>query len=139
MNYKNAHIIGTKIILNEEIIKDNQGWDKCTKISYNIIENVRKNLDNKLLDIEKQYPDSKAFFFFFFHICPMEKCTRIMGDMCIAPEMIRPSLEAFGFDISKTSSDLLGIEMKWSKNGILPEYFTLVSGFFTNHEIEIII
>ena len=39
-----------------------------------------------------------------------------------------------GYDIGKTASELLGIELKWSEPGSsgLPEYFTLVSGFFSS-------
>lgn len=133
--YDRAYIIGTKINLSEELIRDNQGWDKCTKISYEIIEKVRKVLDQKLLMLEKHNPQSKAFFAGTCHICAKEKCTRIKGEPCIAPESIRPSLESFGFDISKTSSELLKVEMLWSKEGVLPEYFTLVSGIFTSKEI----
>ena len=39
-------------------------------------------------------------------------------------------LEAIGFDISKTAQDLLGLEIKWSQNGLIPEYLTLVCGIF---------
>ena len=46
--------------------------------------------------------------------------------------MIRPSLEACGFDIGKTVSELLHIELKWSDNGKMPEYLTLVGGVFKN-------
>lgn len=91
-------------------------------------------MDQKLLMLEKHNPQSKVFLAGTCHICSKEKCTRIKREPCIAPESIRPSLEAFGFDISKTSSELLKVEMLWSKNGILPEYFTLVSGIFTTKE-----
>ena len=45
---------------------------------------------------------------------------------------VRPSLEAFGFDIAKTLSELFNIELLWGKDGKLPEYLVLVSGFFHN-------
>ena len=137
--YPIAYIIGTKITLDKGTIDNHRGWDRCTKISYEIIEEVRKGMDNMLLNLEEQYPESKVFFAGACHICPIEKCMRITGEPCISPERIRPSLEAFGFDISKISAELLNIEMKWSRNGILPEYFTLVSGFFTVNEIPLII
>lgn len=56
------------------------------------------------------------------------------GRPCRYPDRIRPSLESLGFDIGKTASELLGIELKWSEPGSsgLPEYFTLVSGFFSS-------
>ena len=34
------------------------------------------------------------------------------------------------FDISKTAKDLLGLEIKWSQEGLIPEYLTLVCGIF---------
>ena len=55
---------------------------------------------------------------------------------CVRPGKIRPSLEALGFDLGRTASELLGIELRWSVDGRLPEYFTLISGFFTNHSID---
>jgi predicted metal-binding protein len=131
-SYQTAHIIGTKISINADIIKENTGWERCTKISYQMIEEVRLKLDSKLLELEAAFPQSKAFFAGTCHICPGDKCTRVKGKPCIAPERVCPSLESFGFDITKTSSELLNIEMKWSHGGILPEYFTLVSGFSSN-------
>ena len=130
-SYRTAHIIATKIILDNELIENNKSRELCTKVSYDIIEKVRFDLDRMLLKLEEQSPGSCAFFAGTCHICPLEDCTRIKGKPCIAPEKMRSSLESFGFDISKTSLELLGIEMKWSIDGILPEYFTLVSGLFT--------
>ena len=43
---------------------------------------------------------------------------------------MRPSLEAIGFDISLTAKELLGLDIRWSHNGLLPEYLTLVCGIF---------
>jgi len=137
--YPVAHIIGTKITLSKEIINAYQGKEKCTQISYKIIQKVREDLDKKLLNLEQQHPESKAFFAGTCHICPIGSCKKIIGYPCISPEKIRPSLEALGFDVSKISAEVLNIEMQWSHNGILPEYFTLVSGFLTKEEITSII
>lgn len=49
---------------------------------------------------------------------------------------MRYSLEAFGFDISKTLIDLFGIELKWGSTDSLPEYYTYVSALFSNQVIE---
>ena len=59
-------------------------------------------------------------------------CTRNCGTPCRHPEKVRPSLEAFGFDIAKTLAELFNIELLWGKDGKLPEYLVLVSGFFHN-------
>jgi predicted metal-binding protein len=134
--YQTARIFGTKIALDNEAVNQHQGWDKCTKISYEIIGGVRKILDETLLAMETQYPESKAFFAGSCRLCPKEECTRKSGKPCISPERVRPSLEALGFDVSRISAELLNIEMKWGREGILPEYFTLVSGFFSAGEIN---
>lgn len=49
---------------------------------------------------------------------------------CRHPDKVRPSLEAFGFDLMKTSENLLGIKMVWGMDGMMPEYLTLVCGVF---------
>ena len=89
-----------------------------------------------MLELETQYQGSLAFFAGSCFLCRKEDCTRRSGKECIYPDKARSSLEAYGFDIAKTSSELLGIELVWSKGLVLPEYFTLVSGLFTDHEID---
>jgi Predicted metal-binding protein len=166
--YTNAFIIGTKITPNENLQNrcdsnekpygeqtnkeqsDNgqssseqfnkKQFDnkKSKEIAQQLITDVRKLLDEALLLLEQRYPNSRALFAGTCHLCTIGMCARIKGEPCIHPDKIRPSLEAFGFDIGKTASELLGVELKWSTYGELPEYFVLVSGFFTNHsEIEI--
>ena len=148
--YTNAFILGTKITpdeklrsrydFNEHSNKKQVSNKQSKEITRLLITDVRKLLDGALLSLEQQYPDSRALFAGTCHLCPTGTCTRITEKPCIYPEKIRPSLEALGFDIGKTASELLGIELKWSSNGELPEYFVLVSGFFTNHnDIEIML
>ena len=36
------------------------------------------------------------------------------------PDRARPSLEAWGFDLVRTASELLGLTMCWSDNLVLP-------------------
>lgn len=66
--------------------------------------------------------------------CPPGECTRPEGKPCRHPELIRPSLEAYGFDLVRTLTDLFGIEPKWSRDGLVPEYLTLVCAFFHNRD-----
>jgi predicted metal-binding protein len=90
--------------------------------------------------MEKEYAGSRAFFAGTCHLCSPDKCTRIKGSPCVFPGRVRPSLESFGFDVSQTALKLLNVEMKWSRDGVLPSYFVLVSGFFTNvdiHQLEL--
>ena len=59
-------------------------------------------------------------------------CSKAQGLPCRHPEWVRPSLEAWGFDITKTAEELLQIPILWSANGLTPAYFTWVCGFFHN-------
>ena len=126
-HYELALIIGTKITpLYPEKITDT--------ISYGneLMETERKRTDDLLLELEKTH-NGRAFFPGSCLLC--SSCTRAEGKPCLYPERVRPSLEACGFDIGKTSSVLLNIELKWGEHGKMPEYLTLVSGiFFTPKE-----
>ena len=133
MGYKNVHIIGTQITLGDSLLNECTGMQRCKEMSYQILSEVRHGLDDKLLASEQQYPDSRAFFAGSCRLCKRGECTRIFEKPCLHPNQIRPSLESFGFDISKTTSQLLNTELKWGSKERLPEYFVLVSGFFTNH------
>ena len=132
MKFKHVCIIGTKITPDDTFLSECTGQQQCKDASYQILSEVRRGLDNKLLNLERQYPDSLAFFAGTCHLCKQGECTRISGKPCLHPEKIRPSLEAFGFDISKTSLQLFNTELKWGSKERLPEYFVLVSGFFTD-------
>lgn len=59
-------------------------------------------------------------------------CTKPQGLPCRHPELVRPSLEAWGFDVGKTAEELLQTPILWSSDGLTPDYFTLVCAFFRN-------
>ena len=92
-----------------------------------MMETERKRTDELLLEMEKTYK-GRAFFPGSCLLCPT--CTRTEGKPCLYPERVRPSLEACGFDIGKTASELLHIELKWGDKDRMPEYLLLVSGIF---------
>lgn len=122
--YQTAFILASKITpLHPQEITD--------PITYGaeLMKTERLSMDARLLKLEKQY-QGRAFFAGFCIVCP--SCTRIEGKPCPYPELARPSLESCGFDIGKTTSQLLNIELKWSENGKMPEYLTLVGGVFHN-------
>lgn len=97
-----------------------------------LIRPERQRLEQRLLGLEKQYC-GRAFAYVgeCLH-CPEGSCTRAEGKPCRHPERVRPSLEACGFDLARTASELFGIELKWSTDNRMPEYLTLVCGFFHN-------
>lgn len=90
----------------------------------------RIRMEQKLLLQEKE-TGGRAFAYAgrCLH-CPEGTCTRPKGLPCRHPELVRPSLEAAGFDIGKTLQHYFGIELKWGTNGLLPEYLVLVTAIF---------
>lgn len=131
--YAKAYLIGTKIIFDEKSSRDVNNAHNNKELMHSVVVEVRRKSDEQLLLLEQAYPDSKVFFAGACIRCALGNCMRIAGKPCVNPEKVRPSLESLGFDIGKTSSELLQIELKWSKDGSLPEYLVLVSGFFTNN------
>lgn len=102
--------------------------------SQELLRPVRLEHERMLLDLEKRY-DGRAFAFAGTCLyCPKGSCTRLEGKPCRHPEWVRPSLEACGFDLGRTTEELMGIPLRWGEGDRMPEYLTLVSGFFHNAE-----
>ena len=72
-------------------------------------------------------PAAGAFFAGTCLLCPPEHCTRRKNLPCRHPESIRPSLEALGLDIARTTSGLFGIDLQWGRPDAPPAYLTLIS------------
>ena len=135
LKYTSIWIIGTQIFPSQ-FERSFATKEELILYEQNLLTKVRDQLDPLLLTLENKYPESRACFAGTCHFCTPSKCKRNKNLPCIYPQKIRPSLEALGFDIEHTTSDLLGIELLWSKNNILPEYYTLVSAFLTNNKIK---
>lgn len=128
--YDTAIIIGTKIILHKNLRRKTTPA-ACKETTEQLFTTIRSNLDKVLLKAELT-SSGRAFFAGTCHLCLPDACTRKLGLPCKHPDKIRPSLEACGFDLSRTATELLNIDIQWEANGKLPEYLTLISGFFIN-------
>ena len=95
-----------------------------------LIRPERIRIEKKLLDMECSYGGRSFAYAGTCLYCSQGSCTRHEGKPCRHPEWVRPSLEACGFDIVRTTSELFGLELKWGTDGQLPEYLILVCGFF---------
>lgn len=122
--YETALIVAAKIVPSEPAVP----LSEATRL----LRPERQRVERLLLEMEKTYGGRSFAYAGTCLYCPEGTCTRLEKLPCRHPELVRPSLEAFGFDVGKTTSELLGIELKWGANGCLPEYLTLVSGFFHN-------
>ena len=121
-DYDKVRIMGVKIIPNNKQLPLSAAND--------LMEPVITEMNEELLQLEKSLG---GYAFGFVGTCPYcggAPCARISGKPCRHPDNVRPSLEAFGFDMSKTAKDVLGLEIKWSQGELIPEYLTLVCGVF---------
>ena len=86
---------------------------------YDLMRPELEQLNRRLLELEREKNGLACGF--------VGKCERCGN---AHPDVVRPSLEAYGFNVSETASKLLGIDMVWSKGKNVPRYLTLVCGLF---------
>lgn len=129
--YRGVRLVGTTVRLTEAVRHAPTSPDEQFDISYRIMREVRRTLDARLLEAERRRAGSLAFFAGSCQLCHPAPCARTEGRPCLLPDRARSSLEAWGFDVVRTASELLGLEMRWSQDLVLPEYFTYVSALFT--------
>lgn len=110
------------------VITPSEGVTLTPETADRIIRRERQRLDRMLMEMEQAAATAaRAFFAGTCLLCPPEHCTRREGLPCRHPESIRPSLEALGFDITRTTSGLFGIELQWGRPDAPPAYLTLLS------------
>lgn len=111
-------------------------FDEQTRLACNTPAMAREAAERAMSDVfgtclpamyemESQNPGSRCFTF-RCQLCP-EGCTRVEGLPCRHPERLRYSLEAVGFDVTAAARELLGIDLEWSSDGLLPGTITLVT------------
>lgn len=134
--YEIMYILGVKITPSPEMTLHCSSPERNMETERQLLAEVRRKIDPMLLQLEQKHRGTRAFFAGTCMNCPEGKCRRKEEKTCIHPDLIRPSLESFGFDIGKTSSQLLGIDLQWSTDGCLPRYYTLVSGLMSKRRID---
>ena len=101
-------------------------------LSRRLIHPERLRLDGRLRELERLHGGLSCSYVGSCLYCPEGTCTRPEGRPCRHAELVRPSLEAYGFDIGRTLRELFSIELLWGTEGRMPEYLTLVCGLFHN-------
>lgn len=126
--FNTVRIIGVKIVPDDKTLP--------LEAANRLMEPVTGELNEELLQMEKSLGGMSFGFVGSCPYCGGAPCARIEGKPCKHPDKVRPSLEAFGFDMGKTAQELLGLEIKWSKDHLIPEYLTLVCGIFYNSPLS---
>ena len=124
-NYDTVDIFATRIIPTKRDIPISE----LPKLIYD----ERIQSEQKLLELERRFGGVSCAFVGECLHCKGESCARLCARPCRYPQLMRHSLEAYGFDVAKTIKSLFEIELKWSKEGMIPEYIVLVSALFYNN------
>lgn len=98
-----------------------------------VLRELRKHAREKMLAIEEANQGLVCILAGQCDYCYPEKCTRSEGKACRYKEYIRPSLEAFGFNLESIIRDLFGLRFTWSTDNIAPPYLILVTALFHNN------
>lgn len=105
--------------------------DNAVGNALELLQPGRSELERLLLDLEKNY--GGLAFGFSGGCSHCHTCTRPEGRACRHPELVRPALEAYGFDVCRIMEDILGDSLQWASGGKLPHTLTLVGALFHNH------
>ena len=126
------NVVGAKINLERHVIEDGDTADKIKDQGWRIVSEVKLRMEEKLRKLERELPGSISLSSGGCNLC--RECSRKAGQPCRLPDKMRYSLDAFGFDLSAITQDMLGIEIQWCRDR-LPDYFTLVHGIMTVNEV----
>ena len=121
MRYSRVRLLGAKVTP--------QGDRQPLSAANDLMAPVLLEMNSQLLQLERELDGMACGFVGKCPYCS-EPCARIDGKPCRHPDKVRPSLEALGFDVSKTASQLLGVEMQWGRDGMMPDYLVLVCAIF---------
>ena len=127
-----VNVVGTKVILSKKVIEEADTVEKVKAVGWEIVSAVKLVPEDKMRQLEGKVPGSVSLSSGGCNLC--KECSRKEGKPCRLPEKMRYSLDAFGFDLSAITKDMLGIDILWCRDR-LPEYFTLIHGLLTADEM----
>lgn len=132
--FKYVYLVGIRTEVPEslrDMITDPQTIGEMAEF---ITKDCRRFVDSVMLGLEKAIPQSMSFHAGRCYRC--EYCARLFGKECNHPDLMRPSLESYGFDVARTTEELLGFSLEWS-NERLPKHITFISALFTKERITL--
>jgi len=147
-NYDYCYVISSKVFINDltkdfitNLIKNvaskysdmNISMDNNSEIFSGIYYGLREYNDNIIFGLEKIFPDAITLMSGRCLLC--ESCERTKNLPCQKPQLLRYSLEALGFNVSKIIENIMQDKIMWS-NDCLPEFVTCVSALLSKKKIS---
>jgi predicted metal-binding protein len=80
---------------------------------------LRRRLAKEMYALEAENPGSTSLLVGTCDICGVHNCARAIGKPCRHPKWMRHSLESIGGDVTKTVTELFGLDMSWPKDGVM--------------------
>lgn len=113
-----------RLILYKMTLEEEKNSDERWKVmSY-----VRDSMLEELLEEEKKNPGSVVLTAGGCSKCGSGNCTKLSGEPCRFPDRMRHAIESVGGDVVKTSEELFGINVVWTKGDEVPPYMILMNG-----------
>ena len=132
--YRYVYIIGFRAAIDERLREMVTDPVTIAEMAEFLTKDFRRRVDPVILGLEKAVPEALAFYGGRCYLC--EYCARLAGKPCLHPDKMRSSLESYGFDVAKTTEELLGFKLEWS-NERLPEHLSFIFALFTKEKIDL--
>lgn len=92
-----------------------------------LLKAAKDEMVARLLKEEAENPASEALFPGSCWKCK-GGCRRKIGESCIDPRFLRPSIEALGGNNVTLVREVFGLEFQWTLPGEIPDYYILTGG-----------
>jgi len=111
--YNDVKLYAVKIVFEDETLTKEQRLD--------IFQKERRRFSNELMSLEDDY--SEALISGNCYQC--EICQRTVDKPCILEKKRRYSPESLGLIVGEVTSKLLGVELDWTKKGLMSNLTTV--------------
>lgn len=86
---------------------------------------AKDDLFSELRKLERERPGSMALLAGSCDICGPAACSRLKGEACRRPDLMRHSIESMGGDTARMAERLFGMKMLWKGEDGYPPYYLL--------------
>lgn len=121
--YKTVRLIGEKLTLSDGLCKKKYTDKDAADFLNAMFIREKIKLTKYMLHLEKKYSGSRALSSLICSYC--KHCARLDGKPCRHPDKMRFMIEGVGGNVEAMSKDLFGIEILWTKDGVLPPYYVI--------------
>lgn len=107
-----------------------QGETLPLSLAEPVMAYARSQVEPELLKRERRYGGRAFIGVGRCTRCGEQPCARADGAPCRFPDLVRPSLEAAGFDVGAIVGEIFGETLQWGSDGMLPSRLHLVTALW---------